>query len=51
MYSGEERKPRQGSRFEWERLNPYTQDCSFVRHVGLDKLIRRFNVQHTGLTR
>jgi hypothetical protein len=25
--------PLAGSRFEWERLNPYTQDCSLVRKV------------------
>jgi hypothetical protein len=43
-------RPLAGSRFVSERLNPYTQDDSLVRKVGLDKLMERFNVESTELT-
>jgi hypothetical protein len=32
-------------------LNPHASGLPLSGHVGLDKLIQRFNVQHTELTR
>ena len=40
-------RPLAGSRFVSERLNPYTQDDSLVRKVGLDKLMERFDADST----
>src|SRR5258708_1506186 len=41
------RTPLRGDVFQWERLNPYTQDCSLVRKVGLDKVIQGLSVSST----
>ncbi len=42
--------PLSGERFWWERSKPRTWELPPGGNVGLDKLIRRFNVQRTGLT-